>query len=491
MDNQKALLIKLLEEKKERERYNKFYYVYPDFDNNNFSASPDNKLYCREKYPKQMAFFQAGKKYRQRLFCAGNRTGKSFSGLYELVCHATGQYQEWWVGKKFNRPVNIWIAGMTLKMLKDSVQKELLGARGDFGSGLVPKDLIVRTRTAPGVPDAIETVDIKHATGGFSTVTFKSYESGLEGFVGAAVDVIMFDEEPPLNVYVEGVIRTATTGGIIFVTFTPDRGFNDTLLHFFENGHFQEGEVGGKYVSICTWDDIPHLSDDVKQELWETIPPHLRDAKTKGIPYLGSGKIYPVPEFDFVVTPFSIPEEWPRAYALDPGWNRTAGLWFAYNKQNDTIYIYSEYYVGEQQIAVHANAISQRGKWMVGVIDKASLGSTIDGIKIIKLYNDFGLTLFPSKESKAVESGIQQTLDRLGSNRLKVFSSCVNVLDEYRIYRRDDKGHVVKKRDHLMDCMRYIVDHYSMIMRINPDYDPNADFVDTFSRMGVNECTGY
>ena len=467
----KENLLELLEEKQRRETYNRIRYMYPDKDNTNYSADPSGMVFSRDKYLKHLEFFKAGANYRQRLFCAGNRVGKSFSGIYEIICHATGEYPEWWEGKQFNHPVTIWVAGMSLKTMRDSVQAGLLGKRGDFGSGLIPQDKLLRTRIAPGVPDAIETIDIQHSSGGVSTIAFKTYESGLEGFVAAAVHVIMMDEEPPLNIYTECLMRTATTGGIVFVTFTPDRGFSETVLSFFENGQFREGQVGSKWVTVCGWDNAPHLDVETKRELYKSIPPFLRDAKTKGIPYLGSGAIYPVLEEDIICEPLKeIPIHWPRAYGLDVGWNRTAAIWGAHDPESDTWFIYSEYYRSQAEPSVHAAAIKARGEWIPGVIDKASRGrSQIDGERLMDQYVELGLELVPSVDSKIVESGIQKTLERLSTGRLKIYKTCLNTLNEFRIYRRDEKGKIIKKDDHLMDALRYLMDTGQDIMVTKPE----------------------
>ena len=41
-----------------------------------------------------------------------------------------------------------------------------------------------------------------------------------------------FDEEPPLDIYSEGLTRTNATGGITIVTFTPLVGMSDVVLRF-------------------------------------------------------------------------------------------------------------------------------------------------------------------------------------------------------------------------------------------------------------------
>lgn len=211
-----------------------------------------------------------------------------------------------------------------------------------------------------------------------------------------------------------------------------------------------------KWCIGITWDDAPHLSEADRKELWESIPPHQRDARAKGIPALGSGVIYPVSEDLYVIDPIQIPAWWPRAYALDVGWNRTAAVWGAWNRDNDTVYLYDEYYVAEAPPQVHADGIKGRGDWIPGVIDPASRGrSQKDGTALIEEYTSLGLDLQPAINE--VEAGLFSVYRRLMSGRLKVFNTLTNLRSERRLYRRDDKGKVVKERDHLMDAERYLI----------------------------------
>ncbi|MCE2574828.1 hypothetical protein [Komagataeibacter sp. FNDCR2] len=230
-----------------------------------------------------------------------------------------------------------------------------------------------------------------------------------------------------------------------------------------------------RWVGTCTWDDVPHLSAEQKADLLRDLPPYQRDARSKGVPQLGSGAIYPVPESDIVCAPFDIPTFWPRAYALDVGWNRTAAIWGAHDRDSDTLYLYSEHYRGQAEPAVHAEAIKARGAWMNGTIDPASRGrGQKDGQQIFQNYIDLGLTLVPAKNG--VEAGIMEVLDRMSSGRLKVFSTQQSWLAEYRIYRRDDHGKIVKKNDHLMDATRYLVVMLPSIEMVMPNYLEKGGF---------------
>jgi len=152
----------------------------------------------------------------QRLLMAGNRVGKSFSGAMEMAFHTTGLYPKWWKGKRFNRPVRAWAGGVSNETTRDVCQKELLGQPDDPGAkgkGTIPKDKIGETVRKAGVPNAVNSVTIRHVTGGYSRIGFKAYEMGKEKWMGESVDVIWLDEEPPAGIYTQALTRTADKGG--------------------------------------------------------------------------------------------------------------------------------------------------------------------------------------------------------------------------------------------------------------------------------------
>jgi hypothetical protein len=246
-----------------------------------------------------------------------------------------------------------------------------------------------------------------------------------------------------------------TSNGMLMLTFTPLMGMSEVVLSFLPDGRLQESDEGSKFVVTATWDDAPHLSDDVKKELWNSIPPYQRDARAKGIPQLGSGAIYPVPESDLLVHPFELPKHWPQGYGMDVGWNVTAAVWGAMNRETDTLYLVHEYKRGQAEPTIHAHGIKAPGDWIPGFIDPASRGrSQKDGTQLWSDYRDLGLNL--ELADNGVESGLYSTWNRMATGRLKVFESMPGWLTEFRLYRRDDKGKVVKQNDHLMDAMRYL-----------------------------------
>jgi phage terminase large subunit-like protein len=443
---EKIELLKMLEERERRVKFRKLYSYYPE----------EGPL-RRELYVKHSEFFAAGTKYRERLMLAANRIGKTEGvGGYEMTLHLTGKYPTHWVGRRFDKAISAWAAGDTGKTVREIIQFKLLGPYGDVGTGLIPKDLIVKVTPKQGLPEAVDTIYVRHTSGGVSEIALKSYDQKRYSFQGTEKDVIWLDEEPPMDIYVECLLRTMTNNGMLMLTFTPLQGMSETVMAFLPGGKIQDQAEGSKFVVMATWDDAPHLTDEIKTELWNSIPPFQRDARSKGVPQLGAGAIFPVPESDFAVTAFEIPDHWPRVYGMDVGWNRTAVIWGALDRDTDTMYLIAEHYRGQSEPSIHAEAVKAKGKWIPGVIDPASRGRTqVDGRQLLQTYIDLGLDI--DIAFNGVESGLYEVWQRLSTGRLKVFKSLENWLYEFRLYRRDEKGHIVKSNDHLMDATRYLV----------------------------------
>ncbi len=194
---------------------------------------PDTGELRRELYPKHCQFFALGIDERERGFMAANRVGKTVVGAYEMTCHLTGVYPHWWEGRRFGHAVDTWACGDTSETTRDIVQKELMGPLGHLGMGMIPlKSIIGEPSKRQGVSGAMDTVRVKHITGGVSIMGFKSYDQRRARFQGTGKHVIWDDEEPPMDVYSEQLLRTMTTDGIIMLTFTPLLGLSDVALKY-------------------------------------------------------------------------------------------------------------------------------------------------------------------------------------------------------------------------------------------------------------------
>lgn len=169
-------------------------------------------------------------------------THNTYSAGYELTCHLTGHYPEWWQGRRFPGPIEAWVAGDNAKTTRNILQKVLLGPIDAIGTGMIPGHRIVHTSPWAGVPDAIETIWVRHETGRSSMCQLKSFDQGRLAFQGTEKHVIWEDEEPPEDIHGECLMRTMTCDGILMVTMTPLSGLTPFLEHFLSDADLERGD---------------------------------------------------------------------------------------------------------------------------------------------------------------------------------------------------------------------------------------------------------
>lgn len=488
-DNLQLELLKLLEAKEAAIKYNKLDTLFPD-----------KGAYRRELYPVHLKFMNSSSNHSQLAFIAANRVGKTLTAAVLVAYHATGKYPAWYTGRRFLNPTSIWVAGKTTQQTREVIQDALLGDITDIGTGTIPKECIVGTPTMKGgVPGTVEVLRVKHVSGGFSTITFKSYEQGREVFQGTYKHIIWLDEEPrDMSVYTECLTRTMhkVNPGIVLCTFTPLFGMSELVLSFMPGGRIPESgssaDQPDKFAVQVGWNEVPHMDESQKKALLDSYKPWERAARSRGIPSAGAGAIYPFAEEDVTCKPFEIPAWWPRCYGLDVGWNRTAAIWIAQDPDSKCLYAYSEYYVGELHPAIHASNLKTRGEWVPGAIDPASSGkSQIDGKQLIDLYTQEGLIL--EYADNALEAGLLNVRRRLESGQLKIFSTLKNTLMEMFLYSRDETGKVIvnskDKKDHLMDALRYAIHTGLDLMCTEPDFATYEE--SEYVTKGRSKITGY
>lgn len=201
--------------------------------------SSRNRIATFTPYPKQLEHYAAGAAARERLLMAANQVGKSECGAFELAYHLTGRYPDWWPGRRYDRPVNAWAGSDTSETTRDTVQTKLIGPPADeeaWGTGSIPADCIMGVTRRQGVSNALDTITVRHVSGGSSFLGFKSYDQGRQKWQGAVRDIIWLDEEPPMDIYTEALTRTNTVAdGMVVITFTPLMGMSDVVHLFLDN----------------------------------------------------------------------------------------------------------------------------------------------------------------------------------------------------------------------------------------------------------------
>ncbi|MDW9537136.1 terminase large subunit domain-containing protein [Sinorhizobium meliloti] len=435
--SEKLELLQLLEEKERRKK--------------------QNLLAIYKPYSKQKEFHAAGNGYRERLFMAGNQLGKTLAGAAEAAMHLTGKYPDWWEGKRYDKPIVAIAGSESYELTRDGVQRLLVGppmTEEEWGTGYIPKADIISSTRRSGVSGALDSITVRHVSGGTSTLLFKAYEQGRGKWQANTVDYIWFDEEPPEDVYFEGITRTNATQGLIAVTFTPLKGMSSVVARYILE-HSPD-----RSVITMTIEDAEHYTPEERQKIIDSYPAHEREARTKGVPSLGSGRIFPVAEELITVVPFEVPKHWVQICGIDFGWDHpTAGARLAWDRDADVIYVTTVYRQREATPIVHAGALKPWGAWLPWSWPHDGNNDMAAGPNLASQYRAQGLNLLPERAtfedgSNSVEAGLMEMLDRMITGRFKVFSTCGEWFEEFRLYHRKD-GKVVKERDDVISASRY------------------------------------
>lgn len=397
---------------------------------------------------------------------AGNQLGKTLSAGAETAMHATGRYPDWWDGHVKDKPFSCWVSGVTGESTRDNPQRILYGPLGAPGTGMVPKDAIKDVSPRRGLADALDTMVVRFGGGGDvqagdTLIGFKSYDQGREKWQGPTLGLVWFDEEPPEDIYTEGMTRTNVGLCPVYITFTPLLGMSNVVRRFYPATTAQPGT----HVTQMTIEDVSHYTPEQRAAIIASYPEYQRNARTKGIPQLGSGRVFPIDEEDIKVAPFEIPKHWPQIGGMDFGYAHPAACArLAWDRDNDTIYVTNTFRKKEQTPAQISIAVKPWGEWLPWSWphDGRQSGAKFDAKdqkQLQAMYAGYGLKMLPMHAqnedgTNGLESTVLDLQDRMLSGRLKVFSHLNDWFEEFNTYHRQD-GLIVKEADDLMSATRY------------------------------------
>ncbi len=411
----------------------------------------------RKKHKKQIAFHKCKK--RNRWVFGGNRSGKTECGAVEAVWMARGNHPY----RKNRKNVFGWVVSPTAQVQRDVAQRKILSyLRPDWIQD------IVMSSGRKDSPEAgiIDQIYVKNVFGGVSVIGFKSCDQGRERFQGSSLDFVWFDEEPPQDIYEECRMRVIDRRGDIFGTMTPLKG----LTFVYEDIYLNRRNDPEIWYEFMEWGDNPFLSKREVQALSETLDETTLLSRRYGKFCAREGLVYP--EFDesvHVVEPFPVPPEWQDNISIDPGLkNPLSAHWYAVDYDGN-VYVVAEHYAAGRDVDFHTDAIEQisaklgwkrdnKGR-LSALIDPAAGQRTLASAKSVsELFYERGI-LVNLKADKDLFSGIARVKSYLsrtnGMPDLYIFSSCPNMIREFKGYFWGSDESPVKRDDHAMDELRY------------------------------------
>ena len=435
-------------------------------------------------YPVFQDFHRIGNKASIRLLLAANRIGKTYSCLAEFAMHATATYPDDWEGYKYTKKnLTLWAGGIS-GVEADDIVERLFEGDGDDAPPLIHESLLIYQNKKTRY------YKVTRANGGIANIRIKTYGVGEKKnkhstWKARHVDCIFLDEEPTMSVFMECCIRITNIKskdhGMIMIAATCTQ-FSEFVLRFTQRVDRIVKKVGDreiveeKQVNICEGeicdgrvyllaglDDAHHLTEDVKKRMISNMLPQEIEARTKGMPSIGSGMVYPVLEELITCEAFDIPDHYARIIGMDFGWSDPTALIFgALDRDTGVLYITFEYSMSGKTPDSHLADLQTMNLadslwWSPVMGDPAGQASSQkDGESLFNIYKEKGLNL--RKADNARSAGILTCLQMMLDGKLKIFKSrCPKLLNEIRTYAYDSKGRIVDGNDHLLDAMRYMI----------------------------------
>lgn len=382
--------------------------------------------------------------------------GKTLSAAAETAFHLTGRYPDSWPGKRFTRATKGWVVSEDMKFSRDNAQRLLLGEPGEWGTGYIPAEYIVKiVRARHSVEDAVDTVLVRHASGRISKLLFKSAEVPRNKLGGDTLDFAWVDEEVPMDHYLEVITRTNVTQGPIYITFTPLKGRTPLVKRFMID------KVPGTADIVMTIHDSLHYSPEDIEAIIASYPAHQRRARTLGEPTMGAGLIFVQRDEDIMVKPFPIPDHWGRLIALDFGVGHPFAMAeLVVDRDTDTTYIIRGYRKPDETPAQQVAVYREWGGWQrtAWPADGQQREKTT-AVQVAAAYKKVGFNMLKEKAmlSKddlqkgqsvvSVEAGLHLMNQALDTGKLKVFANVPEFFEEKGLYHRDENNQIVKVND--------------------------------------------
>lgn len=252
--------------------------------------------------------------------------------------------------------------------------------------------------------------------------------------------------------------RVAVNKGRILMTSTP----------YAQNWYFRDifkraGWLNGEHqlekdedIEVISWGsaDNPAFPADEVEKARSKMSNALFERRYCGKFTQLEGLVYPFSETD-IVQPFDVPGEWKHFGGMDFGRSEpTAILNLTEDAETHTYYVVGEYYKSN-------GLLKEMADWISNTSMARVLADPQSAQLIAELRQAHGLGQVQPADNE-LNLGIERITTLLKEGRLKVFSTCKNLIEEFWTYHYPapdpDKAKVdkpISKDDHALDALRY------------------------------------
>lgn len=305
-------------------------------------------------------------------------------------------------------------------------------------------------------------------------------ESDVLQYQGQEYDVIFIDEATQFTEFQFETLTACVRGANnfpkrMYLTCNPGGVGHEWVKRLFVSRKYRETENPDDYefISATVFDNKVLLDNDPGYvNMLNNLSEGLRQAWRDGNWDMLAGQYFS--EFDrnvHVIEPFSIPENWKRYRTIDYGLDCLACLWIAIDERGD-YYVYREYAESDKVISQGAEEIraltEEENIFYTVAPDDLWARSQETAKSKADIFRENGLSLLKGNRNR--EAGwlaIKELLTvKNGESRLKIFSTCVDLIECLPALQRDAKKPtdcMTEPHDitHLPDALRYFCLQYT------------------------------
>lgn len=406
-----------------------------------------------------------------KLYIGGNRSGKTVGGCTEDVMRLIGKHR--FRTDLPNPPIRGRIVCVDVEEgIKKIAIPEIMR--------WLPRNYLKNGSWEDSYDKQARTLTLTNG----SFLEFMSYEQLKDKFAGTSRHFVHFDEEPPLDIFNECMMRLVDTDGDWWITMTPLIEMSWTKDQLYDP--FQAGDRQDLQILEVNTEENPHINIEAMDRLSLGLKDSEKQARRSGAYISHTGRVYGPAVFNDELSThggnvledvFTLPAIWRTMLSYehfvmwDHGLNNPTAILFACYDTEGRIFVYDELYLSDKVIREYASIFLRRleelGITLQYIVGDPSIQNRLPntGNSIQIEYAECGVNI--SLGNNDVRGGIARVQGRFAKRLLFISKRCTNTLRELSNYRwdrfasskienrRNAKDLPLKKNDHAMDALRY------------------------------------
>jgi phage terminase large subunit-like protein len=271
-------------------------------------------------HPKQQIFHTS--ECEMKLFIGGNRSGKTVANVVECIWRLTKKHP-------FRKELNEILEPIRARFVTVNFNEGLYKIVLPLFKQWLPAGELIERNWDKSYNKQLRTLTL--ANGSF--IEFMSYDQDLDAFAGTSRHFVSFDEEPPMSIFNECMMRIIDTDGDWWISMTPVEGLTWVYQELYQPV-MEEGKIDPDLLILeVSIHDNPHITEKGKSKILGRFSAEERGAREEGKFMSYGGRVFKDFDKNLHVLPlsqFNLTVHHKIYTSVDTGWRHPAAwLWHA------------------------------------------------------------------------------------------------------------------------------------------------------------------